>query len=135
MKSELTPIMPVISDEDADERVRAVFDDIRSTRKTDFVNNFWRVIANDPAQLERTWAEVRDVTAPGALDALTKQLVYVAVSTVSNCTYCIRSHCAAARALGATEEMMAELFAVVGVAVKTNRLSIGLQIPVDDVYS
>ena len=125
------PIVPLITDEDASPRVKAVFDDIRKTRNTDFINNFWRSIADDPAQLERTWAEVRDVMAPGAIDALTKELIYVAVSMTNSCEYCIRSHGVGAAAKGATPEMMSELRAVVAAATKTNRLAISLQIPVD----
>jgi len=134
MSAQLTPILPVISDKEADERVLAVFADIRATRETDFINNFWRVLANDPDQLERTWSELKEVMRPGELDPLTKELIYVAVSTINDCTYCIRSHSAAARAKGATDAVLAELQAVVAAASRTNRLAIGLQVPVDEAF-
>lgn len=125
------PMVPVVADGDASERVARVFADIRETRQTDFINNFWRVVANDPAQLERTWAEVKEVMAPGELDAVVKELIYIAVSMANSCAYCIRSHTASATKKGATDEMLAELRAVVAAAVRTNHLAIGLQIPVD----
>ena len=125
------PMAPPVSDRDASERVASVFADIRETRQTDFINNFWRVIANDPAQLERTWAELKEVMAPGALDAVVKELIYIAVSTANGCAYCIHSHTAAAKQKGATDAMLAELRAVVAAAGKTNSLATGLQIPVD----
>ena len=131
-----SPILPVLTDDELDPRAAAVFADIRATRNTDFVNNFWRVLAHDPANLERTWAELKEVMAEGtSLDPLVKELLYVAVSTVNNCTYCVRSHTAAARAKGATDEQLAELHAVVGAANKTNRLAIGLQVPVDEAFA
>lgn len=111
-----------------------VFADIRATRKTDFVNNFWRTIAHDPVLLKRTWESVKQVMAPGALDPLTKELIYVAVSVANNCEYCIRSHTAAARAKGMTNQQLMELVAVVGMASETNRLATGLQVPVDDIF-
>jgi AhpD family alkylhydroperoxidase len=112
--------------------VLAVFDDIRATRKSDFVNNFWRALANEPALLERTWASVKEVMiVPGALDPLVKELIYIAVSTINSCTYCIHSHTAAARAKGMSDEQHAELLAVVGLAAQTNALASALQIPVD----
>ena len=112
--------------------VKAVFDDIRTTRKSDFVNNFWRALANQPNLLERTWASVKQVMIePGALDPLTKELVYIAVSTVNNCSYCIHSHTAAARAKGLSSEQYAEFLAVIGMAAETNALANSLQIPVD----
>ncbi|MFT3887431.1 MAG: carboxymuconolactone decarboxylase family protein [Arachnia sp.] len=130
-----TPILPVLSDDELDPRAAAVFADIRATRNTDFVNNFWRVLANDPANLERTWAELKELMGPGtSLDPLVKELIYVAVSAVNNCTYCVRSHTAAARSKGASDEQLAELHAIVGAANKTNRMAIGLQVPVDDVF-
>ncbi len=96
---EYTPTLPLVDDESASPRVKAVFDDIRATRQTDFINNFWRALANDPANLERTWQELKELMAPGTeLDPMIKELIYVAVSTVNNCTYCVRSHTAAARA-------------------------------------
>jgi AhpD family alkylhydroperoxidase len=116
----------------ADPRVRAVFDDIRSTRNSEFVNNFWRALANQPELLERTWSSVKEVMIePGTLDPLTKELVYIAVSTINSCTYCIHSHTASARAKGLTDQQHAEFLAVVGMAAETNALANALQIPVD----
>ena len=122
------------TDEDvsANPRVSAVFADIRATRNSDFINNFWRALANQPSLLERTWQGVKEVmVAPGALDPLTKELIYIAVSTANSCTYCIHSHTAAARAKGLTDDQHAELLAVIGMASVTNALSSALQIPVD----
>jgi AhpD family alkylhydroperoxidase len=120
----------------ADSRVKAVFDDIRSTRKSDFVNNFWRALANQPALLERTWESIKEVMiAPGALDPLTKELVYIAASTINGCSYCVHSHTAAARAKGLTDQQHAEFLAVVGMAAETNALATALQIPVDPEFS
>jgi AhpD family alkylhydroperoxidase len=120
----------------ADVRVKAVFDDIRATRKSDFVNNFWRALANQPALLERTWASIKEVMiAPGALDPLTKELVYIAASTINGCSYCVHSHTAAARAKGLTEQQHAEFLAVVGMAAETNALANALQIPVDPEFA
>ena len=117
---------------EADPRIRAVFADIRATRQSDFVNKFWRGLANQPAVLERTWATVKDVmVAPGALDPLTRELIYIAVSTANNCSYCVHSHTAAARAKGMTDAQYADFLAVVGMAAQTNALVTGLQIPVD----
>jgi len=119
-------------DVSADPRVSAVFADIRATRKSDFINNFWRALANQPALLERTWQGVKEVmVAPGVLDPLTKELIYIAVSTINSCTYCIHSHTAGARAKGLTEDQHAELLAVIGMASETNALANALQIPVD----
>jgi AhpD family alkylhydroperoxidase len=117
-------------------RVKAVFDDIRATRKSDFVNNFWRALANQPALLERTWSSVKTVMIePGTLDPLTKELIYIAVSTVNSCSYCVHSHTAAARAKGLTEEQHGEFLAVVAMASETNALATALQIPVDAEFS
>ena len=116
----------------ADPRIRAVFDDIRTTRKSDFVNNFWRALANQPALLERTWLSIKEVmVAPGALDPLTKELIYIAVSTANGCSYCVHSHTAAARAKGLTDQQHAELIAIIGMAAETNSLVTALQVPVD----
>ncbi len=113
-------------------RVKAVFDDIRATRKTDFVNNLWRTLAFDPPLLERTWAEVKGLMAtPSLLDPLTKELIYVAVSIANGCGYCVHSHTAAARAKGMTDAQHAELLAIVSLAAKTNHLATGLQVPLD----
>jgi len=117
---------------DAPPEVRAVYDDIMATRKTDWVNNFWKALATHPPTLKRLWENVKQVMAPGALDPLTKELVYVAVSVTNNCQYCIASHGAAARSKGMDDAMLAELLAVVGLANETNRLANGYRIPVDD---
>ena len=117
---------------DASPRVRAVYDDIMATRKTDWVNNFWKVLARDPATLERIWSNIKQVMAAGALDPLTKELIYIAVSVTNNCRYCIASHGASARSKGMTPEQFAELMAVVGLANETNRLANGYDVPVDD---
>lgn len=122
------------TDEDvaADPRVRAVFDDIRATRKSDFVNNMWRALANQPALLEATWARLKEVmVAPSALDPLTKEYIYLAVSTANACSYCVHSHTAAARAKGMTEAQHQDLLAVIGMAMQTNALATALQVPVD----
>ena len=120
----------------ANPRVEAVFDDIRATRKSDFVNNFWRALANQPEVLERTWASVKAVmVAPGELDPLTKELIYIAVSTVNGCSYCVHSHTAAARAKGLTDQQYSEFLAVLGMASTTNALATALQIPVDPEFS
>jgi AhpD family alkylhydroperoxidase len=112
--------------------VQAVFDDIRATRRSDFVNNFWRALANQPALLERTWSSVKRVMIePGVLDPLTKELVYIAVSTANSCSYCVHSHTAAARAKGLSEEQYGEFLAVIGMAAETNTLANSLQVPVD----
>lgn len=126
--------MPVLSDEELSPEAAAVFADIRATRKTEFVNNFWRVLAHDPVALKRTWESVRQVMAPGALDPLTKELLYVAVSVANNCEYCIRSHAAAARAKGMSDAQFMELVAVVGMAAETNRIATALQVPVDAAF-
>ena len=123
------------ADPEADPRVKAVFDDIRTTRKTDFVNNLWRALAFDPALLESTWAEVKRVMAtPGTLDPLTQEMVYIAVSVANGCSYCVHSHTAAARAKGMSVAQHAELMAVIGLAGKTNQLATALQVPVDAAF-
>ena len=123
------------SDPEQDPRVKAVFDDIRATRQTDFVNNMWRYLALDPALLENTWAEVKRVMAtPSSLDPLTKEMLYVAVSIVNGCGYCVHSHTAAASARGMTREQHAELLSIVALAAKTNQLATALQVPVDAVF-
>ena len=133
---EYTSTLPLVDDESANPRVKAVFDDIRATRQTDFINNFCRALANDPAYLERTWQELKEFMGPGTeLDPVIKELIYVAVSTVNNCTYCVRSHTAAARAKGASDAQIAELQSIVAAANKTNRLAIGLQVPIDEVFA
>ena len=126
--------MPLISYEEATPEVRAVYDDIMETRQVDWVNNFWKALAADPATLRRTWESVKEVMAPGALDPLAKELVYVAVSVTNGCEYCIASHSASARAKGMTEEQLAELLAVVGMANETNALATGYGVPVDEAF-
>lgn len=122
-------------DIEADPRVRAVFDDIRATRKSDFVNNMWRYLAFDPALLERTWVEVKAVMAtPSTLDPLVKEMLYIAVSVTNGCSYCVHSHTAAAKAKGMTDAQYAELLAIVSLAGKTNQLATALQLPVDAVF-
>jgi AhpD family alkylhydroperoxidase len=112
--------------------VRAVYDDIMATRRTDWINNFWKALAHDPTLLKRTWDSLKAVMAPGALDPLTKELIYVAVSVTNGCAYCTASHTAAARQAGMSAAMFAELLAVVGMANATNRLANGYQVDIDD---
>jgi len=121
----------LIEYKDANPEVRAVFDDIMATRKTDWVNNFWKALAHDPVTLKRTWESIKQIMAPGALDALTKEMIYVAVSVTNQCGYCIASHTASARKKGMSEAMFAELMAVVGMANETNRLAAGYQVEID----
>ncbi|MEZ5780999.1 MAG: carboxymuconolactone decarboxylase family protein [Rhizobiaceae bacterium] len=125
------PLVPMIEYEDANPEVRAVYDDIMATRKSDWINNFWKVLAHDPAHLKRTWEALKEIMGPGALDPLTKELIYVAVSVTNGCEYCTYSHTAAARAKGMSDAQFAELLAVVGKANETNRLVNGLRPPVD----
>ena len=120
--------------ENASADVRAVFDDIKHTRNVKDVNNFWKALANHPAKLKRTWESLREVMQPGALDPLTKEMVYVAVSVANNCDYCIHSHTASAFAKGMTQEQYAELLAVIGMASETNALASAMKIPVDQQY-
>ncbi len=117
---------------DAGPEVRAVYDDIMASRRTDYINNFWKVLAHDPATLRRTWSSVKEIMAPGALDALTKELIYVAVSASNQCPYCIASHTVSARKAGMTDAMFAEVMAVVGMANETNRLASGYRVEIDD---
>ena len=123
--------MRMVEYADASPEVRAVYDDIMTTRKVDAVNNFWKVIANDPATLKRTWESLKQVMQPGALDPLTKELIYIAVSVSNGCQYCIASHTAAARKRGMTDEMFHELMSVIGMASETNRLATGYQVEID----
>src|SRR5512146_999984 len=124
----------LIEYKDASPEVRAVYDDIMTTRKTDWINNFWKAIAHDPATLKRTWESIKEIMAPGALDPLTKEMVYLAVSVTNGCAYCIASHTAAARKAGMTEAMCGELMAVTGKANETNRLANGYRVPVDPAF-
>ena len=123
-----------IEDREASPAVRAVFDDIKRTRKVDDVNNFWKYLARDPATLKRTWESIKEVMAPGALDPLTKEMVYLAVSVTNGCGYCTASHGAAARKAGMSEAMFGELMAVVGMANETNRLANGYRVPIDAAF-
>lgn len=124
--------MRMIEYADATPEVRAVYDDIMATRRIDWINNFWKVLANDPATLRRTWDSLKQVMAPGALDPLVKEMLYLAVSASNGCGYCIASHGAAARKAGMSEAMFGELMAVVGMASETNRLAQGWQVEIDD---
>jgi AhpD family alkylhydroperoxidase len=117
---------------DASAEVRAVYDDIMATRSTDYINNFWKAIAHDPATLRRTWEGVKQIMAPGALDPLTKEMLYVAISATNQCGYCIASHTASARKAGMSDAMFAEVMAVVGMANQTNRLASGYQVEIDE---
>jgi AhpD family alkylhydroperoxidase len=117
---------------DASPQVRAVYDDIMATRKTDWVNNFWKVLAHDPASLRRLWANIKEVMGPGTIDPLVKEMLYVAISASNGCGYCIASHGAAARNQGMTEAQYSELLAIVGLANETNRLVTALDVPVDE---
>ena len=118
----------------ASPEVRAVYDDIMATRKTDWINNFWKAIANDLPTLRRTWASIKEIMAPGAIDPLTKEMIYVAVSATNQCGYCIASHTAAARKAGMSDAMFAELLAIVGMANETNRLASGYQVEIDQKF-
>jgi AhpD family alkylhydroperoxidase len=124
----------ILLDDELSPEAKEVFDEIRATRKTDFVNNFWRALAHDPKTLKRTWNSAQEVMAPGALDPKTKELIYIAVSVAHGCSYCIHSHTAAARAKGMTEQEYAELVAIVGMAAETNKLVTALGVPVDEVF-
>jgi AhpD family alkylhydroperoxidase len=116
---------------DASPEVRAVYDDIRATRKTDFINNFWKALGHDPATLKRTWESIKQIMAPGALDPLTKELIYIAVSVTNQCGYCIASHTVSAQNKGMTDAMFKEMMAVVGMANETNKLVTGYQVEID----
>ncbi len=124
----------LIEYEDADPTVRQVYDDIMATRETDWVNNFWKVLAMQPELLRRTWEGVKEVMAPGVLDPLTKEMIYLAVSVTNGCEYCINSHTAGARKKGLTDEMLSELMAIVGMANQTNALADGFQVEVDEAF-
>lgn len=123
---------PLLTDETAGAEALAVFNDIRARRNTDYVNNFWRALANDPALLKATWERLQTVMAPGALDPVVKELIYMAVSTTNNCSYCVHSHTAAARAKGMTDDQYTEFLAIVAMAAQTNALATALQVEVDD---
>ena len=119
---------------DASPEVRAVYDDIMATRKTDWINNFWKALAHDPVTLKRTWEDIKQIMGPGALDPLTKEMIYVAVSVSNQCDYCIASHTVSAQKKGMTDAMFKELLAVVGMANETNRLSAGYQVEIDEQF-
>jgi AhpD family alkylhydroperoxidase len=119
---------------DASAQVRAVFDDIKRTRQVDDVNNFWKYLAHDPVTLTRTWQSIKEIMAPGALDPLTKEMIYLAVSVTNGCGYCIASHTAAARKAGMSEAMFGEVMAVAGMANETNRLANGYRVPIDPAF-
>ena len=119
---------------DANPEVRAVYDDIMATRKTDWINNFWKALAHDPAVLRRTWEDTKQLMAPGALDAVTKELIYLAVSVTNGCPYCVAAHTVSARKKGMTEEMFHEMMSVVALANANNRLANGYQIEIDDQF-
>jgi len=126
------PMVKMIEYADAPPAVRAVYDDIMATRKIDWINNFWKVLAHHPANLKRTWQSLKEVMAPGALDPLFKEMIYVAVSASNNCEYCVASHTASARKAGMTDAMLGELLAVVGMANETNRLVNGYRVEIDE---
>jgi AhpD family alkylhydroperoxidase len=128
----MTSAVPLIDDAAATPEVRAVYADIRKTRDTDYINNFWQVLANDPATLKRIWEDLKQVMAPGALDPLTKEMIYLAISVSNGCAYCSASHGAAAKGRGMTKEMFAELLAIVAMANQTNKLADGYRVPVDE---
>jgi AhpD family alkylhydroperoxidase len=124
----------LIEYDDASLEVRAVYDDIMATRKTDWINNFWKALAHDPATLKRTWEDIKQIMGPGALDPLTKEMIYVAVSVSNQCDYCIASHTVSAQKKGMTDAMFKELMAVVGMANETNRLAAGYQVEIDEQF-
>lgn len=128
------PVLPLLTDEELSPEAAATFADIRATRGTEVVNNIWRALANHPQLLENTWRDVKSALAPGELDPLTKQLLYIAVSVAQGCDYCISSHTAAARDVGVTDAQLGELYEVIGVAAKTNRLALGLRVPIDEAF-
>ena len=128
------PTFPLIEYKDANSEVRAVYDDIMATRKTDWINNFWKAIAHDPATLKRTWESLKEIMGPGAIDPLTKELLYVAVSVTNQCSYCIASHSAGARKKGMTDAMYHELQAIIAMANETNKLVTGYQVEIDEQF-
>ena len=128
------PMFKPISEKEATGKVKEVFDEIKTVRKITEVPNFWKYLANDPNELERTWTSLKEIMKKGALDPVTKELIYVAVSITNGCEYCIKSHSSAAKKKGATDEMLKEMFAVVGLANKNNKLVDSYQVEVDDIY-
>ena len=128
------PIFKPIQESEAKGKVKEIYDEIKTTRQITEVPNFWKMIANDPNELDRTWSSLKDIMKKGALDPVTKELIYVAVSITNSCEYCIKSHSAAAKKKGATDEMLKEMFAVVGLANKNNKLVDSYQVEVDNIY-
>jgi len=128
------PIFKPISENEAKGKVKEVFDEIKSARQITEVPNFWKMLANDPNELQRTWSSLKEIMKKDALDPVTKELIYVAVSITNGCEYCIKSHSSAAKKKGATDEMLKEMFAVVGLANKNNKLVDSYQVEVDDIY-
>ncbi len=128
------PIFKPIEENEATGKVKEVFDEIKSARQITEVPNFWKMLANDPNELQRTWSSLKEIMKKGALDSVTKELIYVAVSITNGCEYCIKSHSSAAKKKGATDEMLKEMFAVVGLANKNNKLVDSYQVEIDDVY-
>ncbi len=124
--------LPLLTDANASPEARVVFDDIRATRQTDYINNFWRAMANDPEAMAVTWDRLKQVMGPGALDPLVKEMIYVAVSVANGCAYCVHSHTASAKAKGLSDEMHRELLSVIAMAAQTNALATAMQVPVDD---
>ena len=124
----------LIEYKNASPEVRAIYDDIMATRQTDWINNFWKALAHDPVTLKRTWEDIKQIMGPGALDPLTKEMIYVAVSVSNQCDYCIASHTVSAQKKGMTDTMFKELMAVVGMANETNRLSAGYQVEIDEQF-
>ncbi|MDQ2095213.1 carboxymuconolactone decarboxylase family protein [Rhodalgimonas zhirmunskyi] len=127
-------VLPLLTDDQLSDKARAVFDDIRATRQTDYVNNFWRALAHNPDELEAVWGRLKRIMGPGALDPLVKEMLYIAVSAANACEYCCHSHTASARAKGMSDEMYSELLSVIGMASHTNALATALQVPPDDAF-
>ena len=127
-------IFGLIEYKDASPEVRAIYDDIMTTRKTDWINNFWKALAHDPVALKRTWEDIKQIMGPGTLDPLTKEMIYVAVSVTNQCHYCIASHTASAQKKGMTDEMFKELMSVVGMANETNKMVTGYQVEIDEQF-
>ncbi len=125
---------PMITDEEASDEVKAVFDDIRETRGNDLINNFWRYLAHDPIELKSVWEDLKRIMGPGNLDPLTKEMIYIAVSVANSCEYCAHSHTAAAKAKGMTTGQQNELLAVISMAARTNHLATALQVPIDEAF-
>jgi AhpD family alkylhydroperoxidase len=128
------PIFKLVEYDNAAAEVKSIYDEIKTTRKVDWINNFWKMLANNPATLRRVWTSTNEVMSVGKLDPLTKELIYIAISVNNNCTYCIHSHVASARKKGMTDEMLNEVLAVVGLANQNNAFAIGYQIPVDEQF-